>query len=89
MNTRAYAAYGARQDLKSYEFNRRDIGVHDVALEIKFAGICHSDIHTVRDEWGAAKCLEKLDSLYNNYHEDRYRASCLLRKYAVENKKFV
>ena len=41
------------------------------------------------DEWGAAKCLEKLDSLYNNYHEDRYRASCLLRKYAVENKKFV
>lgn len=54
MNTRAYAAYGARQDLKSYEFNRRDIGVHDVALEIKFAGICHSDIHTVRDEWGAA-----------------------------------
>jgi 3-hydroxybutyryl-CoA dehydrogenase len=41
------------------------------------------------DEWGAAKCLEKLDNLYNNYHEDRYRASSLLRKYAVENKKFV
>jgi 3-hydroxybutyryl-CoA dehydrogenase len=41
------------------------------------------------DEWSAVKCLEKLDDLYNNYHEDRYRASSLLRKYAIENKKFV
>jgi 3-hydroxybutyryl-CoA dehydrogenase len=40
-------------------------------------------------EWTAQKCLEKLDGLYNNYHEDRYRASSLLRKYAIENKKFV
>ncbi len=41
------------------------------------------------DEWGADKCLEKLDSLYHEYHEDRYRASALLRKYATGNKKFV
>lgn len=41
------------------------------------------------DEWSAQKCLEKLDGLYDNYHEDRYRASSLLRKYAIENKKFV
>lgn len=41
------------------------------------------------DEWGAAKCLEKLDALYNEYHEDRYRASSLLRKSAIANKKFV
>lgn len=41
------------------------------------------------DEWGADKCLEKLDSLYHEYHEDRYRASPLLRKYALGNKKFV
>ena len=33
-----------------------------------------------RDEWGAEKCLGILDSLYNTYHEDRYRASVLLRK---------
>lgn len=41
------------------------------------------------DEWGAAQCLEKLDTLYHDYHEDRYRASVLLRKQAVGNKKFV
>lgn len=41
------------------------------------------------DEWGAAQCLEKLDTLYHEYHEDRYRASVLLRKQAVGNKKFV
>lgn len=54
MNTKAYAAYGAREDLKPFEFNRRDLQSNDVMLDIKFAGICHSDIHTVRDEWGAA-----------------------------------
>jgi len=41
------------------------------------------------DKWGADKCLEKLDSLYHLYHEDRYRASPLLRKQAIGNKKFV
>ncbi len=41
------------------------------------------------DNLGADKCLEKLDSLYHEYHEDRYRASALLRKQAVGNKNFV
>lgn len=41
------------------------------------------------DEWGADKCLSILDDLYNNYHEDRYRASVLMRKMAKENKKFL
>jgi 3-hydroxybutyryl-CoA dehydrogenase len=41
------------------------------------------------DEWGGDKCLEKLDDLYYQYHEDRYRASAFLRKQAVGNKKFV
>ncbi len=41
------------------------------------------------NEWGADKCLEKLDGLYNDYHEDRYRASVLLRKQAIGNKKIV
>ncbi len=41
------------------------------------------------DEWGAANCLAVLDGLYEQYHEDRYRASSLLRKHAIENKKFV
>lgn len=41
------------------------------------------------DEWGAANCLAVLDRLYADYHEDRYRASVLLRKHAVGNQKFV
>ena len=54
MNTRAYAALSAKENLVPYEFNRRDVGAHDVALEIHYAGICHSDIHQVREEWGPA-----------------------------------
>jgi 3-hydroxybutyryl-CoA dehydrogenase len=41
------------------------------------------------DEWTAEKCLSILDGLYNDYHEDRYRASVLLRRMAVANKKFI
>jgi len=41
------------------------------------------------DEWGAANCLQTLDNLYNEYHEDRYRASVLLRKQSMGNEKFV
>lgn len=41
------------------------------------------------DEWTAEKCLSILDGLYNDYHEDRYRASILLRKMTKEKKKFI
>jgi 3-hydroxybutyryl-CoA dehydrogenase len=41
------------------------------------------------NEWGTAQCLDKLDELYHIYHEDRYRASPLLRKQAIGNKKIV
>lgn len=41
------------------------------------------------DEWTAKKCLSIIDGLYNDYHEDRYRASILLRKMAAANKKFI
>jgi uncharacterized zinc-type alcohol dehydrogenase-like protein len=54
MNTRAYAALAAKTDLVPYEFDRRELGSHDVALDIAYAGICHSDIHQVREEWGPA-----------------------------------
>ena len=54
MNTRAYAAMSAKADLTPFQFDRREVGAHDVALEVKFAGICHSDIHQVREEWGPA-----------------------------------
>ncbi|KUH64166.1 alcohol dehydrogenase [Mycolicibacterium novocastrense] len=51
----AYAAPSASEPLVKTTITRRDVGPHDVAFDIHFAGICHSDIHTVRDEWGRAK----------------------------------
>jgi alcohol dehydrogenase (NADP+) len=50
----AYAATSATKPLTKTTITRRDVGPRDVAFDIKFAGICHSDIHTVRDEWGHA-----------------------------------
>jgi len=54
MNTRAYAAMKAKSELVPFSFDRREIGSHDVALDISYAGICHSDIHQVHEEWGPA-----------------------------------
>jgi uncharacterized zinc-type alcohol dehydrogenase-like protein len=48
----AYAATSATEPLTKTTITRRDPGPHDVAFDIKFAGICHSDIHTVKAEWG-------------------------------------
>jgi uncharacterized zinc-type alcohol dehydrogenase-like protein len=54
MNTKGYAALSAGSDLVPFEFDRRAVGDHDVELDIKYAGICHSDIHQAREEWGPA-----------------------------------
>ena len=48
----AYAATSATEPLSKTTIERREVGPHDVAFDIHFAGICHSDIHTVRGEWG-------------------------------------
>jgi uncharacterized zinc-type alcohol dehydrogenase-like protein len=50
----AYAATSATEPLTKATITRRDVGPHDVAFDIHFAGICHSDIHTVKGEWGEA-----------------------------------
>ncbi|MGV8882862.1 MAG: NAD(P)-dependent alcohol dehydrogenase [Rhodoglobus sp.] len=49
---RAYAAPSATEALVPITIERRDVGPHDILIDIKYAGICHSDIHTVRGEWG-------------------------------------
>jgi len=54
MKTRGYAALTPKAPLTPYEFERRELRPNDVAIEILYAGICHSDIHQVREEWGAA-----------------------------------
>lgn len=48
----AYASPSPDSDLVPTTIERRDVGPRDVLIEIKYAGICHSDIHTVRGEWG-------------------------------------
>ncbi|WP_327285090.1 MULTISPECIES: NAD(P)-dependent alcohol dehydrogenase [unclassified Streptomyces] len=48
----AYAAPAAKAPLERTTVPRRPVGEHDVLIEIKYAGICHSDIHQVRDGWG-------------------------------------
>ncbi|RKH53844.1 NAD(P)-dependent alcohol dehydrogenase [Corallococcus sp. AB050B] len=48
----AYAATSAKSPLGPLTLQRRELGPRDVLIEIKFCGICHSDIHTVRGEWG-------------------------------------
>jgi len=48
----AYAATSATEPLVPTTIQRRDLGPHDVLIDIAYAGICHSDIHTVRGHWG-------------------------------------
>ena len=48
----AYAAPSATEPLAPTTIERRDVGAKDVLIKIAYAGICHSDIHTVRGEWG-------------------------------------
>jgi uncharacterized zinc-type alcohol dehydrogenase-like protein len=52
--TRAYAAASARAPLAPFSIERREPGPHDVLIEILYCGVCHSDIHQARDEWGGA-----------------------------------
>jgi uncharacterized zinc-type alcohol dehydrogenase-like protein len=54
MKSHGYAAYDKSSPLRPYSFDRREPGPHDVAVAIDFCGICHSDIHQVRDEWGGS-----------------------------------
>ncbi len=51
-NTKAYSAASATSPLASDTIARRDPTEHDVQIEILFCGICHSDLHMVRNEWG-------------------------------------
>jgi uncharacterized zinc-type alcohol dehydrogenase-like protein len=52
--TNAYAAMSAGAKLVPFTFSRREPGPQDVLITIRYCGICHSDIHQARDEWGGA-----------------------------------
>jgi uncharacterized zinc-type alcohol dehydrogenase-like protein len=53
--TKGYAATSASSGLAPFKFERRDPGPEDVHIEILFCGVCHSDIHQVRNEWNGAR----------------------------------
>ena len=55
IKTKGYAAQSAKEPLGPWSFERREVGPHDVQFDILFCGVCHSDLHQVRDEWGGSK----------------------------------
>ncbi|MDZ4841110.1 MAG: NAD(P)-dependent alcohol dehydrogenase [Hyphomicrobium aestuarii] len=52
MKTHGFAASSAGARLEPFQFERRDLRPNDVAIDILFCGICHSDLHQVRNDWG-------------------------------------
>jgi uncharacterized zinc-type alcohol dehydrogenase-like protein len=49
---KSYAAKSADKPLEPYQLDRREPGDHDIEIKILYCGVCHSDIHTARNEWG-------------------------------------
>ncbi len=53
--THGFAARKVSGSFEPFTFERRDPGANDVVIDVLYCGICHSDIHTVRDEWGGVQ----------------------------------
>lgn len=51
---KGYAVQNPSSALAPYDFERRDLREHDVLIDILFSGVCHSDLHQARDEWGGS-----------------------------------
>lgn len=54
VSTKGYAAQTKTSPIAPFTFDRRDPGADDVAIDILYCGICHSDVHQARDEWGGS-----------------------------------
>ena len=54
-SVKAYAAVKPKDPLKPFVVERRNPGPHDVVIDIQYCGVCHSDVHQARDEWGNGK----------------------------------
>jgi alcohol dehydrogenase (NADP+)/uncharacterized zinc-type alcohol dehydrogenase-like protein len=55
VKSRAYAAIDTSGKLVPWSFERRPVGDHDILIDIKYASICHSDIHQMKGHWGPQK----------------------------------
>jgi uncharacterized zinc-type alcohol dehydrogenase-like protein len=86
----AYATAGPKAPFEKTTIQRRDLGPSDVLIKIAYAGICHSDIHTAREEWGEAifplvpgheiaGVVEEIGSAVSKYQVgDRVGVGCLV-----------
>ena len=54
IETKGYAAQDAKSPVAPWNFQRREVGEHDVKIDIIYCGVCHSDIHQIRNEWGGS-----------------------------------
>lgn len=54
IDVKAYAALSAEKPLEPFKLDRREPGADDVEIKILYCGVCHSDIHTARNEWGGS-----------------------------------
>ena len=51
IKTKGYAAFDSKTPLLPFDFERRDLLPDDVSIKILYCGVCHSDVHQVRNEW--------------------------------------
>jgi uncharacterized zinc-type alcohol dehydrogenase-like protein len=54
LKTQGYAAPAAKAPLAPFSFERREVGPDDLLIDIEYCGVCHSDLHQVKDEWGGS-----------------------------------
>ena len=52
MQVKGYGATSAEVPVAPIVFERREVGPHDVQIDIEYCGVCHSDLHTARNDWG-------------------------------------
>ena len=51
IQAKGYAAQNATSDLASWDFERREVGPHDIQIDIAYCGVCHSDLHQIKNDW--------------------------------------
>src|SRR5690242_20738434 len=54
IQVKGYAAFDPKSPLVPFDFERRELRPHDVLVDILYSGVCHSDLHQARDEWGGS-----------------------------------
>ena len=54
IETKGYAAKDAKTALAQWNFKRREVGAHDIQIDILYCGVCHSDLHQIHNEWGGS-----------------------------------